>query len=66
MSYDDFFSLILSTAQVLDHNANENSQCKCKTNKATKANRSTKEDSKKHPNSAKSFYYLIFTKRCMG
>ena len=46
MSYDDFFSLILSTAQVLDHNANENSQCKCKTNKVTKANSSTKEDNK--------------------
>ena len=54
MSYDDFFSMILSTAQVLDRNAKDNAQHKCKTNKATKGNSSTKEDSKKHPNSAKS------------
>ena len=54
MSYDDFFSMILSTAQVLDQNAKDNAQHKCKTNKATKGNSSTKEDSKKHPNLAKS------------
>ena len=49
MSYDDFFSLILSTAQVLDHNANENSQCKCKTNKATKANSSKRKNLRSIP-----------------
>ena len=54
MSYDDFFSMILSTAQVLDQNAKDNAQHKRKTNKATKANSSTKEDSKKHSHSAKS------------
>ena len=54
MSYDGFFSMILLTAQVLDQNAKDNAQRKCKTNKATKASSSTKEDSKKHPKSAKS------------
>ena len=54
MSSDDFFSMILPTAQVLDQNAKDNAQHKCKTNKATKANSSTKEDSKKQSNSAKS------------
>ena len=38
-------SVILSTAKVLDQNAKDNAQRKHKTNKATKANSSTKEDS---------------------
>jgi len=47
MSYDDFFSMILSTAQVLDQNAKDNAQRKRKANKTAKTHTSTKRDSKK-------------------
>ena len=65
LSYDDFFSMILSTAQVLDQNAKDSAQCKCKTKKPQRLTAVQRKTLRSVPIQL-SLLILDFTKRCMG